>query len=38
LLMRGKLDFFLQRQPRESVNEKVQQPRETTDELAEDFA
>jgi LacI family transcriptional regulator len=38
LLMRGNLDFFLQRQPRESVNEKVQQPRETTDELAEDFA
>jgi len=37
LLMRGNLDFFLQRQSRESVKEKVQQLREATDELA-DFA
>lgn len=38
LLMRGNLDFFLQRQSRELPKEKVQQPREATRELAEDFA
>ncbi len=41
LLMRGNLDFFLQRQSRESlkeIKEADQQPRETADELTEDFA
>jgi LacI family transcriptional regulator len=38
LLMRGNLDFFLQRQSRESPKEKMQQPREATRQLAEDFA
>jgi LacI family transcriptional regulator len=38
LLMRGNLDFFLQKQSQESVKEKVQQHREAARELAEDFA
>jgi LacI family transcriptional regulator len=38
LVMRGNLDFFLQRLTRESVNEKAQQPRDATRELTEDFA
>jgi len=38
LLMRGNLDFFLQRQSRESPKERAPQPREATRELAEDFA
>ncbi|HME34652.1 MAG TPA: LacI family DNA-binding transcriptional regulator [Candidatus Sulfotelmatobacter sp.] len=38
LLMRGNLDFFLQRQNRESPKEKTQQPREKNRELAEEFA
>ena len=37
LLMRGNLDFFLQRQSRESPREKEQQSHEATRELAEDF-
>ncbi len=35
LLMRGNLDFFLQRQ---SQGQKVEQPQETNGDLAEDFA
>jgi LacI family transcriptional regulator len=38
LLMRGNLDFFLQRQSRESAKEKLQGTREATDELTEDYA
>jgi hypothetical protein len=38
LVMRGNLDFFLQRQTQESVREKVEQAREANGELAEDFA
>jgi LacI family transcriptional regulator len=38
LLMRGNLDFFLQKQSHESRKEKVQQPRETARQLAEDIA
>lgn len=38
LLMRGNLDFFLQRQSHESRREKVQRPRETARQLAEDIA
>ena len=39
LVMRGNLDFFLQRQTQESVKEKEeQQAREANGELAEDFA
>jgi len=34
LLMRGNLDFFLQRQSQESSKEKVVQPQETTSEVA----
>jgi LacI family transcriptional regulator len=38
LLMRGNLDFFLQRQAQESVGNKEDQSREATHEPAEDFA
>jgi LacI family transcriptional regulator len=38
LLMRGNLDFFLQRQFKESSKEKVVQPQETTRDVAEDFS
>ena len=38
LVMRGNLDFFLQRQSREALKEKVDQSRETTGDPAGDFA
>jgi LacI family transcriptional regulator len=38
LVMRGNLDFFLQRQTQESVKEKEEQAQEAAAELAEDFA
>ncbi len=38
LVMRGNLDFFLQRQTQESVKEKEEQAQEVRTELAEDFA
>ena len=36
--MRGNLDFFLQRQSQESARQELEQPQETTGDLAEDFA
>jgi LacI family transcriptional regulator len=38
LVMRGNLDFFLQRQSREALKENVDQSRETTGDPAGDFA
>ncbi len=38
LVMRGNLDFFLQRQSRESAKEKIVEPGESKRELLEDFA
>jgi hypothetical protein len=36
--MRGNLDFLLPRQSQESARQTVEEPQETTDDLAEDFA
>ena len=38
LVMRGNLDFFLQRQSQEAAKEKVEERTETTRDLAGDFA
>jgi LacI family transcriptional regulator len=38
LVMRGNLDFFLQRQSQESTRKNVHQSQERPGELAEDFA
>jgi LacI family transcriptional regulator len=38
LVMRGNLDFFLHRQSQESAKEQVDQQRETSHQLARDFA
>jgi LacI family transcriptional regulator len=38
LVMRGNLDFFLQRQSQESAKEEMHPVRETASEMAEDFA
>ena len=38
LVMRGNLDFFLQRQSQESVTKEVRQSPDSARELAEDFA
>jgi LacI family transcriptional regulator len=38
LVMRGNLDFFLQRQSQESARLKIEEPQQTTDHLTEDFA